>query len=650
MATVHCPLFCMITFLVVNASAAKTFTGKVVDSETGAGIANVAIALQNSTEKSTTDQSGAFTYTTVLSADAGRLRHRAMDRLTWNGTTHTLDVSLAPELTSVALYTLKGVRIYFGTRTAGTTLLPFPKLTENIYLLRIGRVDGRYCAVKWVNLRNDAVVTVDFAAQSKPSLQIMAGIESSLIFEKEEYQIRKIAVDSDSTYESMLVKMKPEIGSRVFDQDTVRTYRLYFTDENMSELLDYSELVPRSYTVNAVFVQARFVMEGRTLDSIAVRFRGDQSLWDCVANGKRKRGVSYPQFGFGNGDICAKFTMKFDFNRYNNDYRFYGLKALNFRSMSADPTKMHEKLGYALFNDMGVVAPRTAYARLYVNDTLWGLFGVTEEIDGRFTRSRFPASGDGNLYKETWPEAAETDESIREALVTNSSPEDNPDISDFVAFRDCVTSTETTAENVLQKIGSLVDVPQLVRYIVVDRGIMNFDGVMACYGGGYGHHNFFWYHDDESGLFKLFPWDLDKALLYPEPNFWTDNAPVGKNIVPNWNVVNSTYTNYTCVFDPGSSGGSYRVSSIDQDKFLRLLRSATWNDFRMQGRYFLDSIFTATRINPRLESWRTLIAGAVGEDPTIDSAEWSVMVDSLSHTIPLWRKNLEMMIDTLIYQ
>jgi spore coat protein H len=233
-------------------------------------------------------------------------------------------------------------------------------------------------------------------------------------------------------------------------------------------------------------------------------------------------------------------------------------------------------------------------------------------------------------------------------LETNNDPEDIPDISDFKEFSEVVSASGTDSSTFLEKMKRIVDIPHIVRYIVVDRGITNFDGIMSDYGGSYDRHNYFWYHDDSSGLFKLIPWDLDKTLLYPEPNFWTNNAPVGNNKVPNWNVVNKTYTTYTCVFDPGSSGGSYKVASIDKDKFLRLVRNAKWNDFRAQGQFFLDSFFTEQKIAPRIGKWRSLIAAAVGEDPTIDSAEWSMMVDSLSRTIPLFRKNLELMIDTLI--
>ena len=160
-------------------------------------------------------------------------------------------------------------------------------------------------------------------------------------------------------------------------------------------------------------------------------------------------------------------------------------------------------------------------------------------------------------------------------------------------------------------------------------------------------HNYFWYHNEETGLFELIPWDLDKVLLFPEPNFWSNNQPAGDNQVPNWNVINSDYTPVYCTFDPGPFGG-YRVEPIDADKFLRLVRAATWRQFTAQGSRFLDSCFTQEMADSRLDTWSRQIASAVGQDPTIDSAEWRLMVDSLKHTIPLMRAHLELMIDTLI--
>ena len=51
---------------------------------------------------------------------------------------------------------------------------------------------------------------------------------------------------------------------------------------------------------------------------------------------------------------------------------------------------------------MGVPAPRSVHARLIINGQFNGIYALTEQIDGRFTRENFD-DGTGNLYKEIWP-------------------------------------------------------------------------------------------------------------------------------------------------------------------------------------------------------------------------------------------------------
>jgi spore coat protein CotH len=444
---------------------------------------------------------------------------------------------------------------------------------------------------------------------------------------------------------------KPTIGDRVFDDDVVHSYSLELAPEELAKLQDYGALA-RGYQVRPAWVTARLRFEGQVLERIAMRFRGDQSIWDCVANGQRKTGVSYPQFGFGSTDICAKFSLKLDFDRLDSNQRLDGLKALNLRSMSKDPTKMRERLGLAMFRDMGLVAPRAAHARLFVNGAYWGLFLAVEQIDGRFTTTHFPEAGDGNLYKETWPDATFTDQRILAGLQTNRpGPEPGakpPDLSRFQAFRDAVVADTTDAASFREKVAPFVDLQQFARYMAVDRGILNFDGVIACYDFGAGiRHNFYWYQDPRSGRFVLIPWDLDLVFVYPEPNYWTNNAPRDRNVVPNWNVVNKDYRSLLGYFDPGSAavarGMGYPLRPIDKDKFLRLARDATWQEFGLAAQELLDRHLTPERVAARLSRWRKQIGGAVAEDPTLVAADWSAAVDALARSVPDLRLNLQLM-------
>ena len=643
----------ILTFLNICTHADDHSTyGIVRDKETLLPLAGVQVTSVHSGATQITDSTGRFSIkgSGILSGPK-YLNDRGTIHLTAG--MRTLDISNAPDLITLSLYRLDGKLLLCHQPSAKhSSVVPSP-LRPGAYLIKATTRQGDIIS-RVIPVSDNQVFNITLSEQLNSPFAKKTSAADTLIFSKELYRLKKVPCDPDTLRDGCTVDLKHSIGDYIF-LDTVRTYRLTIGEQDMNTLLDYAVLSPGPGNTNPVFVSAHLGLEDRELDSIGVRFRGDQSLWDCIANGKRKVGIHYPQFGFGNDDVCAKFSFKFSFKKYRDDQRLYGLKKLNLRSMSYDPSKMRERLGFSLFDAMNIVAPRTAYARLYVNDEYWGLFCVVEEIDGRMTKQRFPESGDGNLYEALWPDSVTTDGMILEALETN---EEEGNTDDFKKLRDAVVSDSTTASNFSDVAGQFIDIPYFIRYIVADRAILNFDGLVTLYvGTGYRiRHNFAWYHDLPASKFILIPWDLDKTFLYPEPNFWTNNEPTGNNNVPNWNVVNNNYTPVGCYFDPGSlalshgQGPYYNTQPIDADKLLRTFRNATWDDFVATGRRFLVEVFLQDTIDARLSHWRQQIASAVGEDKTIDSTAWESMVDSLSHTIPLIRTHFEKMLDTLIYR
>ena len=642
-------VFSLLCISTISAADGNGF-GIVRDKETLQPLAGVLVTSVNSGETQTTDSTGRFSIK-AAGIQSGRVSLPNKNTIRWNARLNTLDIRNAPELTALHLFSVDGKLLMRYRSSDGHTSVTLPVLGHGIYILKAATEAGEV-TLKMVNVPGDQLLTIGTPTKQWSRYAKKTAKFDTLEFTKELYRTKKVSYTIDSTYNNFWVNLAPSIGDYLFF-DTVRTYRLTISETDMSILLDYSSLSAGPGETNPVYVPAHLSFEDRELDSIAVRFRGDQSLWDCITNGSRNV-IRYPQFGFGNDDVCAKFTFKFNFKKYKEDQRLYSLKKINLRSMSYDPTKMHERLAFSFFHDMNIVAPRTAFARLYVNNEYWGLFCVVEEIDGRMTKHRFPESGDGNLYKDLWPDSLTTDMMVLDALRTN---EEEGNTDDFKSFRDAVTSPSTTESSFIENIGQQMDIPYLIKYMVVDRAIMNFDGIVSLYSGSGWRmrHNFCWYRDLPTSKFILIPWDMDKVFLYPEPNFWTNNQPVGNNTIPNWNVINTDYTPIGCYFDPSTiamtymgSGPYYSVEPIDADKFLRLFRNATWNDFVAAGHQFLDEVFVQDTVDARLTRWRRQIAPAVGEDETIDSTAWETMVDSLSHTIPLMRTHFEMMLDTLI--
>ena len=439
---------------------------------------------------------------------------------------------------------------------------------------------------------------------------------------------------------------KADIGNDVFDEGELKSYYLTLSDEEYAKLFDLKTLLLADTVVNEErYVRASLKVDETTLPSIAIRFKGQFSIWGCVDRATGTRRARVEPF-FRDIDVCQKFSLKLDLNRYDGSARLDGLKKLNLHAMAADPSKMRERLGYSLYRDMGVLAPRAVHARVYINGEYQGLFAAVEEVDGRFTANRFPSSGDGNVYKEIWPAEPLASAEAEAALKTNDDPTKR-DVSDFMAFKAAVLGA--TDVDFATKLAPFIDFDYLARYIVVNRAIADFDGALAFY-YGWGpppaNHNLYWYHDSESGRFQLIPWDLDKSLWYPEPNFWSDNAPNGLNITPNWNVVTNGCSGYEASFD--NLGKSYLMMAIDCDPLLKRLRGEVYAGQKAMTEQFLAGAFSAEKVRAKLDVWRAQIAASIQDDPMQDSVHWQDSVDALLADLPNFQRNVSLMMSGMI--
>ncbi|HKU37319.1 MAG TPA: CotH kinase family protein [Polyangiales bacterium] len=244
------------------------------------------------------------------------------------------------------------------------------------------------------------------------------------------------------------------------------------------------------------YVPARVRFEGQTYDA-GYRYKGSLGAFfppctDFLTQVKQ-----------------GKCSIKLSFNWMNPDGRFFGLKKLLFHAMNNDPSLLRERLGYALFREMGVPAPRASHAVLRVNGKA-ELYALVEEVDGRFTRSRFVEGGKGNLYKEIWPVHDDTAAYVA-ALETNDA---QPNVERIQRFRRAV-------EQGPEAMAAWLDVDVTTSYMAVDRVILNDDGAFHFYcferaignnPKAPGNHNYYWYEAAQTDRVWIIPWDLDMAM------------------------------------------------------------------------------------------------------------------------------------------
>lgn len=270
------------------------------------------------------------------------------------------------------------------------------------------------------------------------------------------------------------------------------------------------------------YVAVQGCFEGRSLGQIGMRFKGSYgSLYDC--------------FDEDGVNTCRKLSLKLKFSEYEAEQRFYGLKRLNLHGYRYDSTYLKERLAYDLYRSLGVVAPRAAWAQVRVNGELIGLYGMVEQIDGRFTADRWPDNGDGNLFKEAWPVNGDL-EWITEHLKTNE------EAADVAAFATFATAMASAAEPALREtLGQYTDLDHLARYLAVDDAIANFDGITTYYSSEdaswSGNHNFYIYQEAPE-RFTLIPWDLESTML-PNTGFgnvprWTEQPADCEQLYPVW--------------------------------------------------------------------------------------------------------------------
>jgi hypothetical protein len=413
-------------------------------------------------------------------------------------------------------------------------------------------------------------------------------------------------------------------GDRVFADGQILEVRLALADADRLELDEHGD---REAYVPA---RVRLTSAGQDpleLPEIGVRHKGNWTLHHCWDDFGGER--SYD-------DDCAKLSIKLAFDEYDDDARFDGLKHLNLHAASGDASKMRELLAYRIFRDFGVVAPRAIPARVYVNDEPRGLFIAVEDVDGRFTKAHYGSAGDGNLYKEIWPNPTYADEDFSLALETN---EEIADVSDMRAFAEAMASSGP--DGFAAALEAHVDVEALLRYVAVDRALRNWDGITSFYDPRT-PHNFYWYHDDgPDPRFHLIPWDLDDTY-WPFDPYTHPEPPVTAPPIPDLNVRPAHCEPRPIWAADGSAG---YVTPGRCDPLLDGVVNAHWQTITELGRELLAGPFTPATQSALVDAWAASVAPIVAEDPTLDASAWEDSVTSFHDVIASSGSGFETFLD-----
>ncbi len=281
-------------------------------------------------------------------------------------------------------------------------------------------------------------------------------------------------------------------GSHIFNNKILHEIRIAFSTDNFWDSLNnYYDAGSRDFDGNRSqpiqYLKANIDIDGKIVEQVGVRIKGFSST-------------------FLQGEDQRKQPLKLDFNEFVKGQKYDGLRKFNLNNGVLDPTFLRDVLAYHLMRAMGIRVPRTAYAKVYMNDTYWGVYLIVEQIDRTFVKNSFD-KGSGDLYKNqgghflVWEDNSV--ESYRPELELKTN-EESSDERDLIGFLDTLNNISDTAYE--EAISKVFNMPYYLRTLAVDVLLNNWDSYLDH------GRNYYFYHEPSSDLFHWIPWDYNLSF------------------------------------------------------------------------------------------------------------------------------------------
>ncbi len=259
----------------------------------------------------------------------------------------------------------------------------------------------------------------------------------------------------------------------VFNKNKVTTVDIKIAEEDWADMLENA--------ADEKLKQADITVNGKKIENVAIRTKGNLSLRSVV-----------------NSD-SDRYSLKIDFDYYDDTQSLYGLKKLNLNNNYSDSTLMREYVSYELMEQMGLPTPAHSYMYVTVNGEERGLFLGVEAVDETFLANNY-GSNNGFLFK---PDGTGSDLKYISDDITDytgiglKTNKDNMDQSKFVEMLDAIHNGGD--------IEKYLDVDEMLRYFAVNTALVNLDSYQ-----GNMKHNYYLY--EQNGKFSIIPWDYNMSF------------------------------------------------------------------------------------------------------------------------------------------
>jgi uncharacterized protein (TIGR03437 family) len=273
-------------------------------------------------------------------------------------------------------------------------------------------------------------------------------------------------------------------SSPAFDQDAVHEIRLTFQQS------DWWQQLTKNFQENeddVPYISAALAWGDLKFDSVGVRFKGNSSY---------------------TGASTKKKPFRVKLNQYVKGQKVGGAASFSLSNAWNDPSFVREKPYYEMAAAAGLKAPRSNFAALYINDQYWGLYVMSEVVNGDFLTSRFAKGDDGgNLYKAQIGGALTylgDDPMPYARFYEKQSNEDANDWTDLIEL--CRLIDQTDAADFPSKVAPLLDIDSILTALALDNLTVNLDSYVDM------AQNYYLYRQPSTGKWVWIVWDPSLAF------------------------------------------------------------------------------------------------------------------------------------------
>lgn len=281
-------------------------------------------------------------------------------------------------------------------------------------------------------------------------------------------------------------------GEQLFDDSFLHEIRL----ENIDTMhfLDTKE-----------YQLVKIIIDGMTIDSIGIKRKGNIS------------GYSNPN----------KYGIKIKTNKYVDGREFDGIREFTLHMNYQDPTMIREKLTYDICNSMGLFSLRTAFTKVFINNTYWGLYTLVEGKDEMYKHIFNDRNLDaiesldfGNMcFISTTPSVYDYDNNgnIPRYQLENGSTE-----TAWLNFATMIEKANNTSdEQYLDTVSNYLNLEDFFTYQAVNVYLMNMDSYIQFRG------NQIYVYDKLKNIWQVTPWDFNASFgLWDTNNTSADSYPM----------------------------------------------------------------------------------------------------------------------------